>query len=198
MRRISHNPTRFVPERRRLGDSPARRHRVGEAAALPSARLQPAAIRTVAGDPRATPPHVCSMFARLSRYGPVADGITRHTYPGSLYRPAGHSISRHYMTRRKWKTSRLLICGFGVQVPGGAPILTWDYTRSGSPRAGRFGAMFAPRLLVSPDLVAGTAPISWHGGRVWARWSRPFARMPGSLYPTDVATQRDTSWQADG
>ena len=41
-----------------------------------------------------------------------------------------------------------------VQVPGDAPILTWGYTHFGSPRDGRFVAMFAPRLLVSPNLVA--------------------------------------------
>jgi len=61
------------------------------------------------------------------------------------------------------QSSGLLICGFGVQVPGGAPILTWDYTRSGSLREGRFGAMVAPRLLVSRDLVAGTAPFPPRG-----------------------------------
>src|SRR5205807_5129514 len=39
--------------------------------------------------------HVRSMFARMSRYHPVAP---------------------------------LLIRGFGVRVPGGAPVLTWGYT----------------------------------------------------------------------
>jgi hypothetical protein len=48
---------------------------------------------------------------------------------------------------------RTLNRGFGVQVPDGAPVLTWGYASSGLPREGRFGAMFAPRLLVSPDLV---------------------------------------------
>src|SRR5712691_3580771 len=54
---------------------------------------------------------------------------------------------------RRTRNSRLLIRGFGVRVPGGAPVLTWVFTRFGSPREGRFRPMFAPRLLVSPDLV---------------------------------------------
>jgi predicted nucleotide-binding protein len=33
-------------------------------------------------------------------------------------------------------SSGLLIRGFGVQVPGGAPVLTWDYSQSGIPRTG--------------------------------------------------------------
>src|SRR5208283_655396 len=58
-------------------------------------------------------------------------------------------------------------------------------------------AMVAPRLLVSRDLVAGTAPISWRGGRVWLDWSRPFALNARPSHPANVATQRDTTWQAD-
>src|SRR2546422_116153 len=49
----------------------------------------------------------------------------------------------------------LLIRGFGVRVPGGAPELTWHYAESQWSRDSRFGAMFAPCLLVSPDLVPG-------------------------------------------
>jgi hypothetical protein len=55
--------------------------------------------------------------------------------------------------------------------------------------------MAAPRLLVSRDLVAGTAPISRGGGRVWVSWSRPFACLPDLAHPANVATQRDTHWQ---
>src|SRR6266851_3621295 len=60
---------------------------------------------------------------------------------------------------RRTRNSALLIRGFGVRVPGGAPVLTWCYTRFGRPRGGRFGAMFAPRLLVSPDLVPRAAVV---------------------------------------
>jgi len=59
--------------------------------------------------------------------------------------------------RIEFLSGGLLIRGFGVRVPGGEPVLTWCYTYLGWPRGGRFGAMFAPRLLVSPDLVAPTA-----------------------------------------
>src|SRR5258708_33962914 len=48
------------------------------------------------------------------------------------------------------QSSGLLIRGFGVQVPGGAPVLTCGYTRYRSPREGRFRPMFVRRLLVSP------------------------------------------------
>jgi hypothetical protein len=54
------------------------------------------------------------------------------------------------------RNSGLLIRGFGVQVPDGAPtgnVLTWPYTSFGCHEAARFAVMFAPRLLVSPDLV---------------------------------------------
>jgi hypothetical protein len=92
--------------------------------------------------------------------------------------------------------SGLLIRGFGVQVPGGAPVLTWGYASSGLPREGRFGAMFAPRLLVSPDLVDRTVPA----GLAPARSARLVCRGghsvdPGTT-PTDGITQRDNYWIA--
>ena len=94
------------------------------------------------------------MFARMPRYTPAPPGI-RST---ARMRATGQNGSSRHMlalfdssSKMIFKqSSGLLICGFGVQVPGGAPILTWEYAHSGSPRAGRFGAMFAPRLLVSP------------------------------------------------
>jgi len=100
---------------------------------------------------------VCSMFARMSRYAPAARGIHR---PPRLQANAQNGRWRHVSSSSDSSSegiielsSRLLICGFGVQVPGGAPILTWGYTRSGASRDGRFRVMFAPRLLGSPDLV---------------------------------------------
>src|SRR6266851_9695495 len=56
---------------------------------------------------------------------------------------------------RRTRNSALLIRGFGVRVPGGAPVLTWCYSKYEWPRDSRFAAMFAPCLLVSPDLVPG-------------------------------------------
>ena len=126
----------------RTAPSPAQRsHRS-------SAPPRPEMLLTVAGDSWCTGTHVCSMFARMSRYGPVAGGITRHRVSRLPHRPAGHSISRHYLTRFKSTTSRLLICGFGVQVPGGAPILTWGFTGPGP----SFRARFVPIL---PALAPG-------------------------------------------
>src|SRR5712692_9841824 len=92
---------------------------------------------------------------------------------------------------RRTRNSALLIRGFGVRVPGGAPVLTWCYTRFGRPRGGRFGAMFAPRLLVSPDLVpqavlVGLAPAGSARPGVPSRLRRPLQSGP-----TDGITQRD-------
>ncbi len=72
----------------------------------------------------------------------------------SPYRPAGHSISRHYLTRLKRQSSRLLICGFGVQVPGGAPDppgLAWGFIAPGHFLCVRFVPMVAPWLLARTD-----------------------------------------------
>jgi hypothetical protein len=75
---------------------------------------------------RTTVAHVCSMFARMSRYGPVAVSITRH--PLSWF-AVQSGRSRHASVQngtRQWskieQSSGLLIRGFGVRVPGGAPV----------------------------------------------------------------------------
>src|SRR5260370_15663248 len=90
------------------------------------------------------------MFARMSGYHLIVLGITLQQNTPIR---GSNGIVRYYPAVDEWKTSGLLIRGFGVRVPGGAPVLTWCCTRFGRPRGGRFGAMFAPRLLVSPDLV---------------------------------------------
>ena len=71
------------------------------------------------------------------------------------------------------ETRRLLIRGLGVQVPGGAPVLTWGYIPTGSSREGRSGVMFAPRLLVSLDLVAGDVPVPVASALVSGRAGHP-------------------------
>jgi hypothetical protein len=98
------------------------------------------------------------MFARMSRYNPAAPGIrSPPRIPANVQNgrsrqlPASPGTSSGRINER---SSRLLICGFGVRVPGGARNLTWGFTLSGSPREGHFLLTFAPRLLVSPDLVA--------------------------------------------
>ena len=74
---------------------------------------------------------VCSMFARMPRYGPTPPGIrgaarvratgqngsSRHVL--ALFNSSSRRITKH--------SSGLLIRGFGVQVPGGAPVLTWSF-----------------------------------------------------------------------
>ena len=72
-------------------------------------------------------PHVCSMFARMPRYGPAPPGIRSEV----LMRANGQDdSSRHVLAsfdsssrRISEQSSRLLIRGFGVQVPGCAPGL---------------------------------------------------------------------------
>src|SRR5260370_20507685 len=49
------------------------------------------------------------------------------------------------------QSSGLLIRGFGVQVPGGAPVLTWGFTTPGHFLCVRFVHMFAPCLLACTD-----------------------------------------------
>jgi hypothetical protein len=124
------------------------------------------------------------MFARMSRYGPAAAGTTRHP----LSRPAVRSgRSRHASaqndTRKRSKieqSSGLLIRGFGVRVPGGAPVLTWHYAESELPRDGRFGAVLAPCSLVSLDrAVRGLSKMAARGanrGAVLADWPPAFTR----------------------
>jgi hypothetical protein len=45
------------------------------------------------------------------------------------------------------RASGLLICGFGVQVPGGAPVLTWAFSIASGVPSVRFGVVFGPWVL---------------------------------------------------
>src|SRR6266704_3318778 len=74
---------------------------------------------------RTTIAHVCSMFARMSRYGPVAADTTRHPHSWSAVQ-SGRSRHASAQNDTRWRSkieqsSGLLIRGFGVRVPGGAP-----------------------------------------------------------------------------
>jgi hypothetical protein len=121
--------------------------------------------------PRIGPPprllHVCSAVPvpfDSARYQATAESRTERHGPA-------------FSGTRRTQNSGLLICGFGVRVPGGAPILNWGFTLFGSPREGHFRPMFAPRLLVSPDLVARRLIVL------------------GST-PSDVVTDSEARWQA--
>jgi hypothetical protein len=130
-----------------------------------------------------------AMFARISQYHLTMPGIVRQRNR----RSSGQNDTAGALSgSTRTQDSRLLIRGFGVQVPGGALALTWCYTRFGRPRGGRFGARFAPRLLVSPDLVPRAVLV----GLAPARSARPSvpSRPQRQLQsgPTDGITQRDT------
>jgi hypothetical protein len=134
------------------------------------------------------PADVCSMFARMPRYALAPSG----TRSAAWIRATGQTgSSRHVLAlfgsssrRKSEQRSGILIRGFGVQVPGGAPALIWHYTRFGRPRGGRFGAMFAPRLLVSPDVVD-------HGA-----WSGPGERRGVPLAPWSMRAGACCAWVA--
>src|SRR5450756_141867 len=70
---------------------------------------------------------------------------------GLPYSSACHSIPVAPVVASVRQSSGLLIRGFGVQVPGGAPGLTWGFTTPGLFLCVRFVHMFAPRLLGRTD-----------------------------------------------
>jgi len=97
------------------------------------------------------------------------------------------------------QSSGLLIRGFGVQVPGGAPVLTWGFTAPGHFLRARFVPVVAPWLLARTDPAIGSCqkrparrPMRGHSPRNRAvsygrrppgsldQWSRPSARAPGA------------------
>jgi len=123
-----------------------------------------------------------------SRYAPAAPGIRS---PPRIRATAQNSRPRHESSshdtrseRRIEQSSGLLICGFGVQVPGGAPILTWGFTVSGHLFDARFVQIFCPC-----SLRACSAVGCWRARRR-ADWSRPAVWTPSA-----AVTQRDSSRQ---
>jgi hypothetical protein len=142
------------------------------------------------------------MFARMPRYAPAASGIRSAT---RMRATGQNGSSRHMLVlynsssrRISEQVSELLIRGFGVQVPGGAPSLTWGFIvpghfymsvlspwllrgcsrartqQSGLVKNGPPGARCGGiRPGTAPSRTAGAAP-----GRL-GQWSRPSARAPG-------------------
>src|SRR6266516_3903575 len=99
------------------------------------------------------------MFARMPRYAPAAPGI-RSAAPMSA---AGRNGSSRHALALLDSSSRiriefrsgLLIRGFGVRVPGGAPALTWAFfLREDRPVA--FLGPGASEVLVAPLAPFGT------------------------------------------
>ena len=75
--------------------------------------------------------HVCSMFARMPRYGPALPGIRsaarmRATAQNGRSRYA-LALSDSSSRRISEQSSGLLIRGFGVQVPGGAQVTACSF-----------------------------------------------------------------------
>ena len=98
---------------------------------------------------------VCSMFARMPRYAPAASGIRSES---RIPETGQNGSSRHVLAlfdsssrRINEHRSGLLIRGFGVQVPGGAPGLTWGFIAPGHFLCVRFVPMLAPCLLACTD-----------------------------------------------
>ena len=115
----------------------------------------------------------CSMVARMPRYSPASPGIRRTPrIPVS----GRNGSSRHVLAlldsssrRISEQNSGLLIRGFGVQVPGGAHVVTWGFATSGHFLCARFVPVAAPWLLARTDpairVLSKTArPASDPGG----------------------------------
>jgi hypothetical protein len=118
---------------------------------------------------------------------------------GFWYSSACHSIPVTQVFQNVHLSSGLLIRGFGVQVPGGAPVVTWGFITPGHFLCARFLPVVAPWLLArtppairicqngpsgargggirpgaAPSRTAGAAPGSLD------QWSRPITQEPGT------------------
>jgi hypothetical protein len=113
------------------------------------------------------------------RQGPVLMSLR---LAGLRYSSACHSISVTQVFKKALPSSGLLIRGFGVQVPGGAPDLTWGFTVPGHFFRVRFVHMFAPCLLARTDpairgLSKTARPVPNAASGSLDQWSRPPARF---------------------
>ena len=108
---------------------------------------------------RPMPVDVCSMFARMPRYASAASGIRSEP---RIPATGQNGSSRHVLalldtssSSINEQSSGLLIRGFGVQVPGGAPVLTWGFTPPGHFLFARFVPLCARRALGGREREAG-------------------------------------------
>jgi hypothetical protein len=136
--------------------------------------------------------HGCSMVARMPRYAPAPSGIRSES---RIPETGQNDSSRHVLSlfdsssrRISEQSSGLLIRGFGVQVPGGAPVLTWGFTAPGH----FFGSVLSPWLLrgcsrartqQSGLVKNGPAGTRSGGMRPRRRTSVPGRRRPSSARP---------------
>jgi hypothetical protein len=124
------------------------------------------------GPPRHSPARLESTERR--RHGTAGqNGSSRHVL--ALFNSSSRRISE-----------QLLIRGFGVQVPGGAPVVTWGYMVPGHFLLVRFVPVAAPWLLARTDpairVLSKTgrpAPGAGHSPRSRGRLARPATPRAG-------------------
>jgi hypothetical protein len=97
----------------------------------------------------------CSMVARMPRYVLAPTGIrSAPQIPAIGQNDSSRQVLALFdsSSRRTIECrSGLLIRGFGVQVPGGAPVLTWGFIAPGHFFCVRFVHLVAPWLLARTD-----------------------------------------------
>ena len=99
--------------------------------------------------------------------------MLRSRMPGKLARPVRRGVLPERLrvpsvqAERPLRPSRpLLIRGFGVRVPGGAPVLNWGFIAPGLFLCVRFVPMLAPCSLASLDPIgAGLSTLAGSGLR---------------------------------
>ena len=125
---------------------------------------------------------LCSwhLLTALVSHGPVRGP----DYPKKRVHPAPRRhcpvVSVQVVRPERW-ARLLLIRGFGVRVPGGAPVLTWGFIAPGHFSCVRFVPMLAPCSLASQDRVAaGLSDLAGSGPQrglrrlSWlSQWSMP-------------------------
>jgi hypothetical protein len=149
---------------RRLPPDPHRKQHVASRRELylsPMMRLAPhgrtPGHRRIGLDQRA--PMLAPCLLGCPRYGPAPPGIRS----APRIRATGQNgSSRHTIAffdsslrRINEQNSGLLIRGFGVQVPGGAPVMTWGFTTPGHFLCAQFVHLCAPCALGGAKRGAG-------------------------------------------
>jgi hypothetical protein len=130
---------------------------------------------------------VCSMFARMPRYGPAPPGIRSATRMRATGQNGSsrHVLALHDSSSRRINehSSGLLIRGFGVQVPGGALVVTWGYTTPGHcyvPGLSRFPGR-ARSVLARRSDVAGAPARCSECLTAWRKRSSRLASKPARV-----------------
>jgi hypothetical protein len=107
-------------------------------------------------------------MAVVARWLLVCRGTVRHAAAQPASEPVKSRTNRYRLTLRalfRYQSSGLLIRGFGVQVPGGAPVMSWAFSTGSRVPNVRFMAVSGPWLLhvCSPVQILYMAVITAHG-----------------------------------